>query len=97
MYQQDLRILNVNCRSVTENNSEFKDALENIKPDIICGLEGKNQGNNMTKMLSTILKYFQTVLTSSEKIGVLEAGELLLLFDLISRLSNVLTLLRIVN
>ena len=61
------------------------------------GLEGKNQGNNTTKMLSTILKYFQRVLTSSEMIGVLEAGEFLLLFDQISRLSNVLTLLRIVN
>ena len=49
----NLRILNVNCRSVKENNSEFKAALQYIKPDIICGTEswlrGKKPGKQYNK------------------------------------------------
>ena len=35
--KQNLRIMNINCRSVKENKSEFKVAVDYIKPDIICG------------------------------------------------------------
>ena len=37
--KQNLRIMNINCRSVKENKSEFKVAVDYIKPDIICGTE----------------------------------------------------------
>ena len=37
--KQNLRIMNINCRSIRENNSEFKAAVDYIKPDIICGTE----------------------------------------------------------
>ena len=51
--KQNLRILNINCRSVKENNAEFKTALEYIKPDIICGTEswlrGKKPGKPYSK------------------------------------------------
>ena len=51
--KQNIRILNVNCRSVKEKNSEFKAALEYIKPDIICGTEswlrGKKPGKQYNK------------------------------------------------
>lgn len=42
--KRNLRILNVNCRSVKENNTEFKLALNYIKPDIICGTESWLKG-----------------------------------------------------
>ena len=42
--KQNLRILNINCRSVKENNSEFKMAINYIKPDIICGTESWLKG-----------------------------------------------------
>jgi len=38
-HKQNLRIMTVNCRSVKENNSEFKTAVNYIKPSIICGTE----------------------------------------------------------
>ena len=47
----NLRILNVNCRSVKENNSEFKAALEYIKPDIICGTESWLRGKKNRKTI----------------------------------------------
>ena len=37
--KQNLRIMNINCRSVKENKSEFKVAVDYMKPDIICGTE----------------------------------------------------------
>ena len=42
--KQNLRIMNVNCRSVKENCSEFKAAVSYIKPDIICGTESWLKG-----------------------------------------------------
>ena len=81
-----------------ENNSEFKAALEYIKPDIIYGTEswlrGTNQENNTAKMPSSIRKYSLIVLMSLEMIEALEAVEFLLLFDQTSRLLSVWTLLR---
>ena len=35
--KQNLWIMNINYRSIRENNSEFKAAMDYIKPDIICG------------------------------------------------------------
>ena len=55
--------MNVNCRSVTENNSEFKVALKYIKPDIICGTEsrlrGKKPGKQYDKNASYNSEIFQ--------------------------------------
>ena len=42
--KQNLRIMNINCRSVKENKSEFKVAVDYIKPDIICGTESWLKG-----------------------------------------------------
>ena len=36
--------MNINCRSVKENNSEFKAAVDYVKPDIICGTESLLKG-----------------------------------------------------
>ena len=37
--KSNLRVLNVNCRSIKQKRSEFLTALEYIKPDIVCGVE----------------------------------------------------------
>ena len=58
--KQNLRILNVNCRSVKENNAEFKAALEYIKPDIICGTESWLRGKKPGK------PYNKTAIQNSE-------------------------------
>ena len=42
--KQNLRIMNINCRSVKENNSEFKAAVDYVNPDIICGTESWLKG-----------------------------------------------------
>jgi hypothetical protein len=42
--KKNLRILNINCRSVFEKQSEFKAAIDYIKPDIVCGTESWLKG-----------------------------------------------------
>ncbi|WAR10776.1 hypothetical protein MAR_035852 [Mya arenaria] len=37
--KKNLRIMNVNCRSIRDKTAEFKVANSYIKPDIICGTE----------------------------------------------------------
>ena len=50
--KQNLRIMTINCRSLKENNAEFKASINYIKPDIICGTEswlrGIKPGKNPT-------------------------------------------------
>ena len=41
---QNLRNININCRSTKENKSEFKVAVDYIKPDIICRTESLLKG-----------------------------------------------------
>ncbi|CAG2212034.1 unnamed protein product [Mytilus edulis] len=51
--KRNLRILTVNCRSIKDKTSEFKAAINYIKPDIICGteswLKGEKPGKTSTK------------------------------------------------
>ena len=42
--KQNLRIMNINCRSVKENKSELKVAEDYMKSDIICGMESWLKG-----------------------------------------------------
>ena len=42
--KQNLRVLNVNCRSVTDKSSELAAALAYLKPDIVCGTESWLRG-----------------------------------------------------
>lgn len=37
--RENLRILNINCQSVSDKKAEFAATLEYIKPDIVCGTE----------------------------------------------------------
>lgn len=37
--KNNLRILNINCRSIIDKKSEFAAMLEYLKPDIVCGTE----------------------------------------------------------
>ena len=56
--------MNINCRCVKENNSEFKAAVDYVKPDIICGTEswlkgvkpGKSPTNDAIKIVKSSLK-----------------------------------------
>jgi len=43
-FRQNLRILTVNCRSITNKKSELAAAVQYIKPDIICGSESWLKG-----------------------------------------------------
>ena len=95
--KQNLRILNINCRSVKENNAEFKTALEYIKPDIICGTEswlrGKKNLENLTvKAQFKILKFFLTIIQSLEMTEARGVEACLSLYSLTSQQWNVLTL-----
>ena len=42
--KRNFRIMNVNCRSVRSNNSEFQTALNCIKPDVVFGTESWLRG-----------------------------------------------------
>ena len=42
--KRNFRIMNVNCRSVRSNNSEFQTALNYIKPDVVFGTESWLRG-----------------------------------------------------
>ena len=42
--KKNLRIMNVNCRSIRSKSSEFLAALNYIKPDIVCGTESCLKG-----------------------------------------------------
>ena len=54
--KENLRILNINCQSITDKKAEFAATLEYIKPDIVCGTESwlhgiqpeKNPATNAT-------------------------------------------------
>ena len=37
--KKNLRILNVNCRSIKDKSAEFTAALSYLKPDVVCGTE----------------------------------------------------------
>ena len=42
--KKNLRIMNINCRSIVGKSSEFLAALNYIKPDIVCGTESWLKG-----------------------------------------------------
>ena len=67
--KQNIRIFSVTSRSVKENNSEFKAALEYIKPDIICGTESWLRGKKPGKQYNK-----NAILNSLETTGALEVG-----------------------
>ena len=50
--KRNFRIMNVNCRSVRSNNSEFQTALNYIKPDVVFGTESWLRGVKPGKPVS---------------------------------------------
>ena len=88
--------MNINCHSIRENNSEFKAAVDYIKPDIICGteswLKGVKPGNHQQTTPSKTVKSFQKIIMSLEMTEELLEGAYSLLFKRTYQLLNVWTL-----
>ena len=51
--KENLRILNINCQSITDKKAEFAATLEYIKPDIVCGTESWLHGIQPEKTPAT--------------------------------------------
>ncbi|WAR12337.1 LOW QUALITY PROTEIN: hypothetical protein MAR_026517 [Mya arenaria] len=81
----NLRIMNVNCRSIRDKTAEFKIETSYFKPDIICGTEswlyGIKPGKTSPDAIKSSMKDLDNLKKSLELLNGSESKELILSRD----------------